>query len=655
MGAGDRENKIELSYLTKQLCVIFKVSRETFIELDPDTLNNLVDRAKKKLEKEKVAGNIEKYALSPDSLVQVWPHLKQKLSESEPGAQYAIRFGFGIKSFPQVTVTSPDSDDAYCEVTIQAKPDEIRSWNTVALSSFIKNIVRQMGWSTGTPDQKSLQHACDHAIKHPGTPIEVLRTEPQMPLEIVKIQSATTITSQKPKEQAAKAAVVKTSHPTQAAIPAESIKVSVDPDGMAARVANFSVRFYNNTSITFDEAWIKSEVDRLGLAGVTEDFLDRIKQKLTRKQDINGLQLASGTIGTPGQGAYIAPVAAVEKKEGNGVIPTFVTCTRGAVVAEVLFRTPAVPGTDVYGMAIPPPPGDVIEAEIGEGIEQADATHFRATMDGLLKIEGKKISVLKIFVFQGDVTSNSGAIDFKGNMVISGNVEAGAKITVRGDVTIEGSVRGGAVICHGNMTVKGGVSTADKVAVHCDGEFKAGYIERATVYVKQNIVVENAILQSTIFCNGAVTLTGSEGRVGASTLFVWGDLTTTKIGFATGAPTMLHLGEDWKESRRLKTWQARLQSLKDRLEKDKSEDRTLQKLKKAQMTPKKVEFQAQLMKHMEKLEGIVKRFEHKLSLLNANRKLNPSAQLKTSFSTDGDVIVTVAGEAQNLAPVVAAS
>lgn len=655
MGAGERENKIELSYLTKQLCVIFKVSRKTFVDLDPTTLNDLVDRAKKKLDKEKAAGNIEKYLISPEALVEIWPLLKLKIAESEPTAEFAIRFGFGVKFFNNVTVTSPDSDDAYCELVIQAKPEEIRSWNMVALGSFVKNVVRQMGWSSGAPDLISLQQACDHAIQHPGKPTEVLRTEPETALEIVKLPSAAAVTTTaktKAKEGSAKTSSVQAIQQA-AKLPAESITVSVDPDGMAARVANFSVRFYNNTSISFDEAWINSEVSRLGLAGVTEEFLDRIKQKLTRRQDINGLQLAAGTVGTAGTGPYIAPIATVEKKEGNGIIPSFVACTKGSMVAEVLFRTPPIPGKDVYGMDVPAPAGAAIEAEIGEGIEQVDSMHFRATMDGLLKIEGRGISVLKLFVFEGDVTSNSGVIDFKGNMVISGNVEAGAKITVRGDVTIEGSVRGGAVTCHGNMTVKGGVSTADKVAIHCDGELKAGYIERATVYAKQNMIVENAILQSTIYCNGAVTLTGSEGRVGASTLYVWGDLTTTKLGFATGAATMLHLGEDWKEARRLKTWQVRFNILKERLDKDRSEDRTLQKLKKAQMTPKKLEFQAQLTQHMAKLEGIVKRFEHKLSLLQANRKLNRSAQLKTTFSTDGDVIVTLAGNVHSLTPVAA--
>lgn len=634
MSTGNDHKNIELSYLSQQLCVLLKVSRRTYVELDPATLENLVGRVKKKLDAVKAAGRIQRYNVDPEKLKRIWPKLKKMLDASQPDEQFAIRFAFGIKSFSNIHISAADSDDKFCEITITAPAAEIDQWNIIALANFIKEYVKQQGWSDGTPDLHNLKEICKRAQHRPGTAEEVAMGQESDEAEIVKVVSTTT---------APKPTVAKASSPAQNQAAGPTLTIKAEFDGLSARIADFKMRWYDSVKQQLDDQWLISIVKSQGFdPSNSEEFLSRIKQKIDRRQDLNGLQIVAGVPGTPGKTPYIAPVTAKASEDGL-IIPAFNTCEAGAIVAEIRYRVPSIPGKDVYGMAIEAEPVEKLDVELGEGIEKAGPTQFRATFNGLLKIEGNKISLLKTVVHEGDLTVNAGAINFKGNISITGNVETGASITAHGDITIEGSIRGGTVICHGNLIVKGGIST-DRTSIHCDGECKASFIERATMYVKGNLTVENAIVQSTIYCGGDITITGSEGRVGASTVFSWGTLSTTKLGFATGASTEIHLGEDWKEARRLRTWQARFHKLTEKLERDRAEERTIAKLKPSQLTKKRAEQREQLKEHITRIDGLAKQLEGRISSLTAGRKFNSGAELKTVFAPDGDVKILKAGE-----------
>lgn len=639
MNASNNGSKIELSYLTKQLCIILKMSRSQFAEIDPDLLQSLTVRVKKKLDHETSAGRIERYMLPTETLIRAWPLLKKKLSEIDGSDQVAIRIAFGVKKFDHVRISSPDFEDSYCSITIDATAEEIRQWNIVALSSYVKDFVQRKGWSEGAPDRKSLKQACDHAIEHPGEPIQILVNEDEDDLDIIKILS--------------KSKKTEANSPEPAGIPFDEIyngkgllQLKADPDGLAARITKFDMRWYGSPSFEVNESWLRKELRRLGIKELTNDFLQRISQKMERRQDLNGLQVASGIAPIPGRSPYLA--ASSDKKQGD--VASLVSCEKGKIVAEIRYKIPATPGTDVYGKPIHPGIGEHFEVEVGEGVERVESIFFRATQDGLLKIKDNQISILKTYVCEGDFNGNNSALDFRGNIIITGNVEAGAAVTASGDISVEGSVRGASIFCGGNLTVKGGLSTSEHSVIRCDGNLKAGFIERAKVICKNNIIVETAVLQSEIYCGGDLTTTASDGRVGASKLYIWGNLSVPKLGFAMGAPTYIHMGEDWKEAKRATTLQSRLNRLVERLEKDLSEERTLKQMKPAQMTKKRLEQKRHLERHIRRLDVITKVLEQKVGDLRAVRKFNTAAKLKTDYVTEGDIEVTLAGAPYTAAP-----
>lgn len=639
MNASNKGSKIELSYLTKQLCIILKMSRSQFTEIDPDLLQSLSVRVKKKLDHETSAGRIERYMLPTDTLIRAWPLLKKKLSEIDGSDQVAIRIAFGVKNFDHVRITSPDFEDSYCSITIDATAEEIRNWNIVALSSYVKDFVQRKGWSEGAPDRKSLKKACDQAIVHPGQPIQILVNDDEDELDIIKILSDSRKTDKNHRESAE--ALIDETYNGKGLL-----QLKVDPDGMAARITKFDMRWYASPSFEIHDSWLKKELRRLGIKEPSTDYLQRIAQKIERRQDLNGLQVASGIAPIPGRSPYLTPYSDKQHDE----ITSLISCEKGKIVAEIRYKIPAIPGSDVYGKPLEPGIGEHLEVQVGEGVERVESILFRATQDGLLKIKDNHISILKTYVCEGDFNGNNSALDFRGNIVITGNVEAGAAVTASGDILVEGSVRGASVFCGGNLTVKGGLSTSEHTVIRCDGDLKAGFIERAKIICKKNIVVETAILQSEIYCGADLTITASDGRVGASRLYIWGNLSVSKLGFAMGAPTYIHIGEDWKEAKRATTLQSRLNRLAECLEKDRSDERTLNQMKPAQMTKKRLEQKRHLERHIHRLDLITNILEQKIGDLRAVRKFNPAAKLKTEYVSEGDIKMTLAGTPYNVAP-----
>lgn len=143
----------------------------------------------------------------------------------------------------------------------------------------------------------------------------------------------------------------------------------------------------------------------------------------------------------------------------------FTSVTEGEILAVKHSPKLGLPGMGVKGDVIVPPVPKEIYLSAGEGVVLTeDKKRTIATRAGRpVAYHGHdlvRVSVLPELVHSGDVDLSSGNIAFKGDVVITGNVEAGVVVEAGGNVRIDGLVSGVQIQAMGSVLVKGSILTS---------------------------------------------------------------------------------------------------------------------------------------------------------------------------------------------------
>ncbi|MCL1848118.1 MAG: FapA family protein [Clostridiales bacterium] len=171
---------------------------------------------------------------------------------------------------------------------------------------------------------------------------------------------------------------------------------------------------------------------------------------------------------------------------------------KGDVLCSKTQWTPGTPGTDVMGNTIPPISGIDLDLPAGQNTEiSEDGLRLIASMDGHLSIIANKFNILNTYVVRGGVNTETGNIDFLGNVMIFGDVLEGFSVRATGDITINGVVESAQVSAGGSLVIRGGF-------IGITGELEAGenctckFVNGGRITVKgtlKTMYVMNAIVK----------------------------------------------------------------------------------------------------------------------------------------------------------------
>ena len=216
---------------------------------------------------------------------------------------------------------------------------------------------------------------------------------------------------------------------------------------------------------------------------------------------------------------------------------------------EILRRIPAVipqDGIDIYGNTVPAGYANHSGYMRGENILQSgrDPDIFIAASDGVIKIQGKTISLYETLVVQGDVDYNTGNIDFLGSVEVKGSLNPGFTIKAKGDVSITMSVEDGIIEAGGNVIVGTGVVGKNIAKITCGGSFTARYLQNANVEAIGEIVVQDSIINSNVFSNKAVDVTGKTGKIIGGEIIALETVVAKTIGSANETATTISVGRN---------------------------------------------------------------------------------------------------------------
>lgn len=150
-----------------------------------------------------------------------------------------------------------------------------------------------------------------------------------------------------------------------------------------------------------------------------------------------------------------------------GVIPSV---HQGEGVVRRLPPTKGIDGVSVRGEITPAQPGQNVEWQLGEGIEvsSVDPDLLVAARDGMPRLLEAGASVDEVYAIN-KVDLSTGHVQFKGSVIVNGDVTESMKVVAGGNIFIKGLVDGSLIESGGDITI-GGAVIGHQMAPAADGE-----------------------------------------------------------------------------------------------------------------------------------------------------------------------------------------
>ena len=209
------------------------------------------------------------------------------------------------------------------------------------------------------------------------------------------------------------------------------------------------------------------------------------------------------------------------------------------------------------GKKIPVPKAREKRFKCGKGARRSDnGLQVQASLAGIPKLSlAGELSVIPILHVQGDVSLETGHVEFEGHIEVAGAVEKGYR--VKG-----GSLRA-REIRDAQIDIDGDISATDGIfgtAIRCGGNLKAGHIHNADIVLSGDIAVEKEIIESKIEANGRCLI--NDGIIISSNISAKMGVTVMDIGTEASKTSELIVGIDRQMERASDAIKAEIQAIK---------------------------------------------------------------------------------------------
>lgn len=315
-------------------------------------------------------------------------------------------------------------------------------------------------------------------------------------------------------------------------------------------------------------------MDDLSGIGVTYGINEELIGKLVEEKEFFiPYEIATGTAPVDGVDAYITYNFETEKKakpkvnEDGSVdfhdLDALNHVKAGDCVATMTPEVPGVPGTDISGKALTPRRARRGYFKCGRNLKPSeDGLRLITEVNGHVTLEGDKIFVSNVLELV-NVDASTGDINYDGNVVITGNIQAGFTVKASGDIEVKGMVEGAVVEAGGDLILVHGVQGMGKAILKCNGNMVTKFLESAKgVYVGGNLDTDT-ILHSKVEVRGVITALGKNG------LIIGGDVRSSVlisakfIGNEMGTTTIVGVGVDPSTKRKLEGLKKEITTLND--------------------------------------------------------------------------------------------
>ena len=278
-------------------------------------------------------------------------------------------------------------------------------------------------------------------------------------------------------------------------------------------------------------------------------------------------------------GFWVARDRATTKINKNGTIDckeiyTVLKVQKGAKLARLHPAVDGRPGFTIFGDDIDAlgaesatlKPGPNVEIE-----EEPDGKQlFRSAIDGRAAFSGDTVSVLETLEIAGDVGCETGNVDFRGDVCISGSLMSGVTVVAGGSVHIDGVAEAGSSISAGRDIVAAGGILGEETRVVAEGSIFTRFIQQADVRCVGDLEVGCYIQNARVSSGGLVTVVRTSrnrsGTISGGRVVGARGIRATFAGSPSGTKTEIIAGVDPRIQENLNLCQQKLGACEEDLD-----------------------------------------------------------------------------------------
>ncbi|EKO51375.1 PF03961 family protein [Leptospira kirschneri str. 200802841] len=366
-----------------------------------------------------------------------------------------------------------------------------------------------------------------------------------------------------------------------------AITIVVSQDKLSAII---TVRPYNLKGETLSKEKLWSVIEDWGIHRdrVLNDEIRKILNLLERaaqKGDFTPIktEIAKGVAPVPGENGWVRFYHPMSKRvklleDGRADfrnIDRYINVKVGEKLATKFEGIPGVPGFDVFGNIIPAPSIKKPKLVVGNHIEERNVLEegknlqeYFATSNGVIFATEVSITVSPELQIAGNVGLSTGNIQFDGNVIVRGDVEPGSIVECTGSLIVYGNLESNQINVGQDLIVHGGIKgSGGTEIILVTGQIQTKFIENAYLETEGDIIVEGAILNSTIDTLGSIILNGQNGNLVSSKIRTNEGISAVSLGSGAELDVIVELGFHFKNDRSFQEISRKIQMGEKEMEK----------------------------------------------------------------------------------------
>ena len=208
-------------------------------------------------------------------------------------------------------------------------------------------------------------------------------------------------------------------------------------------------------------------------------------------------------------------------------------------------------GMTVKGKLLLAKRGKPLPPLTGKGFERSeDNKTYTSIMDGKIEKKNNRIMISNVHEVHGDVGLNTGNIDFRGDVIIHGNVPTGSVIRATGSITIDGTVEGALIDASRDVIIRGGMVGSGKGMIITKGNLIVKFMEYAKAKVHGSITTDS-LINCEITCYDKVFLKGKHASVVGGVVHAATGIEAFNFGNEYGIKTEIYAGVNLEVKKQL--------------------------------------------------------------------------------------------------------
>lgn len=239
----------------------------------------------------------------------------------------------------------------------------------------------------------------------------------------------------------------------------------------------------------------------------------------------------------------------------------------GQVIATYIEPVDGSNGMTVKGKLLMAKRGRPLPPLSGKGFDRsADNKTYTANISGKIEMQNNRILISQVHEVFGDVGLKTGNIDFRGDVLVHGNVPTGAVIKATGSITIDGTVEGALLEANKDIIIRGGMLGAGKGHIKTKGDLSAKFLEYTSVHAEGDVVTDSAI-NCNITANGKVYLKGKHASIVGGVIHAATGVEAYNFGNEYGVKTEIYAGVNMEVKKQVTYHEDCIKEAEDILEK----------------------------------------------------------------------------------------